>query len=346
MEENKMGKIFCAECGAELEDTMQFCSKCGNKVNDEWESNKNISPSQGSDNNENGKIFCTECGAELEDTMQFCSKCGNKLNDEEDSNKNISPSKKSYKTHIIIGYILAILGTILPGLAIFGAIVGIYLVYKNYGELISGKFNKTNVNALLILIFSIFAIISLFNVGFILFEIIAIIIFNRVLETDSKSEYNFHTLSKQKLIIVAVILILALIGSLWISGSFNSSSTYDDSPTFVAGGETTVFGKTFTIPEGFVETNRTTTSDFETVTFENDNYDSFEIHVSSDTSFPLNSKYIKTKMDRTINGMDGKMLYYEPANSQRFVYIDNNGLLVYVAPSAVPSSEIYDIVVC
>ena len=76
-----------------------------------------------------GKIFCTECGAELEDTMQFCSKCGNKLGD--DNNNNNISSSKSYKNHIIIGYILAILGTILPGLAIFGAVVGIYLVYKN-----------------------------------------------------------------------------------------------------------------------------------------------------------------------------------------------------------------------
>ena len=291
-----------------------------------------------------GKIFCTECGAELEDTMQFCSKCGNKLGD--DNNNNNISSSKSYKNHIIIGYILAILGTILPGLAIFGAVVGIYLVYKNYGEILSGKFNKTNVNALLILIFSIFAIISLFNVCFILFEIITIIIFNRVLETDSRGGYNFDIISKQKLIIVAAILVLVLIGSFWISGTFNYSSSYDGSPTFVAGSETTVYGKTFTIPEGFVESDRTTASNFETVTFKNDDYDSFEIHVSSDTSFPYNSKYIKTKMDRTINGLNGKMLYYEPANTQKFVYVDENGLLVAITPSAVPSSEIYDIVVC
>ena len=291
------------------------------------------------------KIYCTECGAELEESMQFCSKCGNKIDDQEESSSNVSSSKKSYKNHIIIGYILAILGTILPGLAIFGSIVGIYLVYKNYGELISGKFNKTNVNALLIIIFSIFAIISLFNVGFILFEIIAIIIFNRVLETNSNGDYNFNTISKQKLIIVAIILILALVCSLWISGTFNPSSISDEGSRFVAGGQTIVFGKTFTIPKGFKETNRYGTSSFETVDFENDEGAMFEIHVSSDKQFPV-SKYVKLQREKTINSFDGKILYYQPANKERFVYFDNSGLLVYVAPETYPSEEIYDIVVC
>ncbi len=340
-----MGKIFCSECGAELEDSMQFCSKCGTRIDDEEDSSSNISSSQESNNNENAKIFCSECGAELEDSMQFCSKCGTRIDNGKDSSSNVSSSRKSYKTHIIIGYILAILGTFLPGLAIFGAIVGIYLVYKNYNELIGGNFNKTNVNALLILIFSIFAIISLFKVGFILFEIIAIIIFNRVLETDSKGYYNFHTKSKQKLIIVAIVLILALVCSLWISGTFNSSSTSSDSPRFVAGGQTTVFGKTFTIPKGFKETNRQKTSSFETVNFKNDEGATFEIHVSSDKQFPI-SKYVKLQREKTINGFDGKILYYKPANTERFVYYDNSGLLVYVAPETYPSDEIYNIVVC
>ncbi|WP_296873742.1 zinc ribbon domain-containing protein [uncultured Methanobrevibacter sp.] len=291
------------------------------------------------------KIFCTECGAELEESMQFCSKCGNKLDDKEETNSNISSSKKSYKNHIVIGYILAILGTILPSLAIFGAVVGIYLIYKSYDELISGKFNKTNVNVLLIIIFSILAIISLFNVGFVLFEIITIIIFNRVLETNSLGDYNFHTISKEKLIIVAVILILALVGSLWLSGTFSSSSTSDGSPKYVAGGQTTVFGKTFTIPEGFEESNRYGTSTFETVDFKNDKGASFEIHVSSDNQFPV-SKYVKLQRDKTINGFDGQILYYQPANTERFVYFDNDGLLVYVAPETYPPEEIYDIVVC
>ncbi|OEC94503.1 MULTISPECIES: zinc-ribbon domain-containing protein [Methanobrevibacter] len=111
------------------------------------------------------KVYCTECGNELEGGSKFCPKCGNKVDDETFSIE-VSPSK-SYKSYIIIGYILAILGIILPILAIFGAIVGFYLIYRNYGDLLSGKFNKTNVNALLILIFSIFAIVFMFNVGFI-----------------------------------------------------------------------------------------------------------------------------------------------------------------------------------
>lgn len=290
------------------------------------------------------KVYCTECGNELEEGSKFCPKCGNKV-EEGTSSKDVYPSTKSYKSYIIIGYVLAILGIILPILAIFGAIVGIYLIYRNYGDLLSGKFNKTNVNALLILIFSIFAIVFMFNFGFILFEIIVIILLNWVLKTDSEGNYTIHANSKEKLIIVAVILILALVGSLWLSGTFSSSSTSDGSSKYVAGGQTTVFGKTFTIPEGFEESNRYGTSTFETVDFKNDDGASFEIHVSSDNQFPV-SKYVKLQRDKTINGFDGQVLYYQPANTERFVYFDNDGLLVYVAPETYPPEEIYDIVVC
>ena len=176
-------------------------------------------------------------------------------------------------------------------------------------------------------------------------SIIIIIILNYVLQTDYEGYYSVHVNPKQKLIIVAVILILALIGGLWMSGTFNSTSTSDDNPRFVAGGQTTVFGKTFTIPQGFEESDRSTTSTFETVNFENDEGASFEIHVSSDKQFPV-SKYVKLQQDKTINGFDGQRLIYQPANTERFVYFDNNGLLVYVAPNTYPSEEIYDIVVC
>lgn len=27
-----MGKIYCTECGEELEDSVSFCSKCGNAI--------------------------------------------------------------------------------------------------------------------------------------------------------------------------------------------------------------------------------------------------------------------------------------------------------------------------
>ena len=314
-----MAKFFCTECGNELHDeNLNFCDKCGAKIDK-------------SSNNNNS--FCPQCGKKIEHG-NMCPHCGYSL------------AEKSYKPHIIIGYILTVLGLLLPGLAVFGAIIGIYLVYKNHNDILQGKINKTSANALLIVVFSIIAIIQIFNGGFILFEIAAIILLNYVLQTDYEGYYSIHVNPKQKLIIVAVILILALIGGLWLSGTFNSSSSSDDGARYVPGGQTTVFGKTFTIPQGFVESDRSSTSDFETVTFKNDEGDSFEIHVSSDTSFPLNSKYIKSKFDRTINGIDGKLLYYQPANSQRFVYIDNSGLLVYVAPSAISSNEIYDIVVC
>lgn len=36
-----MGKIYCTECGVELDDTVKFCSKCGSEVTNS--SNNNIS---------------------------------------------------------------------------------------------------------------------------------------------------------------------------------------------------------------------------------------------------------------------------------------------------------------
>lgn len=312
-----MGKFFCTECGNEIHDeNTNYCDKCGAKL---------VKPS--SKNN----TICPLCGKPVENTDK-CPHCGHS-------------SKKSYKSHILIGYILAAIGLIFPGLALFGAIIGIYLVYKNHEEIFKGKINKTSANALLVLIFSIIGIINLFNFGFIIFEIVAVVILNYVLNTDSEGYYSIHANPKQKLIIVAVILILALICGLWLSGAFSSDSTSSDSPRFVAGGQTTVFGKTFTIPEGFKETNRYGTSNFETVDYENDEGASFEIHVSTDKQFPV-SKYVKLQVDKTINGMDGQVLYYQPANTERFVYFDNNGLLVYVSPNTYPSDEIYDIVVC
>ena len=40
-----MGKIFCTECGTELNDSVKFCSNCGTPLNDEndsFKSNKSI----------------------------------------------------------------------------------------------------------------------------------------------------------------------------------------------------------------------------------------------------------------------------------------------------------------
>lgn len=43
-----MGKIYCSNCGAELDDSDKFCSSCGNVVNEDMSDNQNITK-----NNEN-----------------------------------------------------------------------------------------------------------------------------------------------------------------------------------------------------------------------------------------------------------------------------------------------------
>lgn len=43
-----MGKIYCTECGTELEDTVKFCSSCGTPIN-----NKNVTPKSNKVENKN-----------------------------------------------------------------------------------------------------------------------------------------------------------------------------------------------------------------------------------------------------------------------------------------------------
>ncbi len=65
-----MGKIYCSNCGTELDDSDKFCSSCGNIVNGDMSDNQNIR-----ENNENltfmerieiipliiGILFCVIC---------------------------------------------------------------------------------------------------------------------------------------------------------------------------------------------------------------------------------------------------------------------------------------------
>lgn len=108
--------------------------------------------------------------------------------------------------------------------------------------------------------------------------------------------------------------------------------------------KTTVFGKTFAIPEGYREVERHTSYNFENAHFKNSEGTEFEIKVNPKTNFPLGSPYIKWKIDREVNGIPGKKLHYE--NIKRFVYIDKNGLQVCIETKFGPIDEIYEIVVC
>ena len=38
-----MGKIYCSECGNELDDSVKFCSNCGNVIDDNHSNNQNVS---------------------------------------------------------------------------------------------------------------------------------------------------------------------------------------------------------------------------------------------------------------------------------------------------------------
>ena len=107
---------------------------------------------------------------------------------------------------------------------------------------------------------------------------------------------------------------------------------------------TTVFGKTFPIPQGYEEVERYTAFNLERVTFKNNKSNVFKIKVDSDTNFPFDSPYIELKIDKTVNGIPGKELLYE--DGARFVYIDKKGLLVLIDTEFDPYDEIYGIVVC
>ena len=98
-----MGKIFCEECGTELDDSMNFCSNCGTQIGDE-----NIN----SDSNE-----------KIEDQDTSSNENSVKINEEPN---NANKSKYSTTTKVFLGVagvciIIAILGAVLLGSAIMSS---------------------------------------------------------------------------------------------------------------------------------------------------------------------------------------------------------------------------------
>jgi len=50
-------KVFCRQCGAQMEQEAHYCSRCGNKLT----------------------AFCPKCGSQLGAESQFCTRCGLQL---------------------------------------------------------------------------------------------------------------------------------------------------------------------------------------------------------------------------------------------------------------------------
>lgn len=73
-----MGKIYCSECGEEMDDDNKFCPKCGFEVH-EFDSTSKSN-------------LCQKCGSKLDEDSTFCSNCGenvkNTINTKSQKSKN------------------------------------------------------------------------------------------------------------------------------------------------------------------------------------------------------------------------------------------------------------------
>lgn len=96
-----MGKIYCTECGKELDDSMNFCSNCGTPLNDEDE---------------------TINSKEVENNSSLY----NDSNKIKETSKEVKSSKYSLSTKVFLGIagiciIIFILGIIIAGSAIINS---------------------------------------------------------------------------------------------------------------------------------------------------------------------------------------------------------------------------------
>ncbi len=78
-------------------------------------------------------MFCPKCGIENVDNAQFCENCGYKLNSTDTQvtplpNKILILMKKQYSGMVIVGYITAIL------ISLVGIIIGAYLYTRDNTE--------------------------------------------------------------------------------------------------------------------------------------------------------------------------------------------------------------------
>lgn len=283
-----MGKMFCHECGNKVDDSATFCPKCGTKLESPDEDNSNV--------------YCENCGEKL--TNGVCNNC------------SVSSSKSSISLYIIIiGYILASLSGFRL-LGIFGMIFGIYLVYKGHKDLLKRKLNKTNVNGIVICVWSIVGFLTLavdilfFSMTFIIF-----IVVNVALKTDRNEYYDLNGNTKYGLLILGIVLGLFLILSISSAisheiyehniGSYMNDTSYLEEGYY----ERNINGVVFHIPNSYKENDSASNSDSEIVRFVGkDKYDKFTIYVS-DAGFPNHAGELRSSQG-TYNGVNGEYKFY------------------------------------
>ena len=79
--EQQQDKI-CLNCGAILEDALEFCRLCGTKVENTLEQRVSPEANQEVQKNDSTDVLCPSCGDEVEDSATFCSKCGSLIHQE------------------------------------------------------------------------------------------------------------------------------------------------------------------------------------------------------------------------------------------------------------------------
>lgn len=87
-------KIFCKNCGKELNEKLEFCPNCG------------ISRMGGNDR------FCSKCGSRIENDAKFCPNCGKKSPSNLNINVKILPIKK---IAIVLGILFLLVSGIITG---------------------------------------------------------------------------------------------------------------------------------------------------------------------------------------------------------------------------------------
>lgn len=133
-----------------------------------------------------------------------------------------------------------------------------------------------------------------------------------------------------KTILMGIVVIVVIVGIISVFSSGGNGSY-----------ETTVYGINFHIPEGYEESDRADYTNGEYVDFKKDGW-VIEISVSTDTYFK-ESKYIDSKVSKSINGKDGTLYIYKaPSNGVSYVYYDQGKQIVIRGAT---TSELEEIII-